>query len=255
MHAESIKFREHPCFKTEWSGFDAIKPINVIIGRNNTGKSHLLDLVRSMCDGNVQSQGWEVQLCGKLEQEQLVNVFSQNQNSSHGHTMWVAHGVHFVGAPLTATYKRGNLSSFEFPEGPESVARGMNPLDTHEMELRKEGLNRLLKTPDLPLHGNTFHRLLADRNIVPEVEDNNLRLEGTGAGATNIVRRYGCIAGDAFSAPAARGTAPDHCQGGRTHGRARRARGYAHHSPGHGGEAPGRYGSPASRRVSKPEST
>jgi predicted GTPase len=41
MIAESVKFRGHGCFKNEWAGFDTIKPINVIIGRNNTGKSHL----------------------------------------------------------------------------------------------------------------------------------------------------------------------------------------------------------------------
>ena len=44
MIVDSIYFKGHTCFKNEWSGFDTIKPINVIIGRNNSGKSHLLDL-------------------------------------------------------------------------------------------------------------------------------------------------------------------------------------------------------------------
>ena len=52
MIVDSIYFKGHTCFKNEWSGFDTIKPINVIIGRNNSGKSHLLDLVEVMCSGN-----------------------------------------------------------------------------------------------------------------------------------------------------------------------------------------------------------
>ena len=37
MNIDSIKFRGHRCFKTEWTGFECIEPVNVIIGRNNTG--------------------------------------------------------------------------------------------------------------------------------------------------------------------------------------------------------------------------
>ena len=32
MIVDSIYFKGHTCFKNEWSGFDTIKPINVIIG-------------------------------------------------------------------------------------------------------------------------------------------------------------------------------------------------------------------------------
>ena len=53
MKAESIYFKGHSCFKNNWAGFDEIKPINVIIGRNNSGKSHLLDLVEALCDGKL----------------------------------------------------------------------------------------------------------------------------------------------------------------------------------------------------------
>ena len=38
--------RNFRCFGQEPQGFDEIRRLNVIIGRNNTGKSALLDLVR-----------------------------------------------------------------------------------------------------------------------------------------------------------------------------------------------------------------
>lgn len=51
MIADSVKFRGYRCFQDEFSGFDEIKPINVIIGRNNTGKSHLLKLAEYLSEG------------------------------------------------------------------------------------------------------------------------------------------------------------------------------------------------------------
>ena len=54
---DSIYFKGHSCFRNEWSGFDTIKSINVIIGRNNAGKSHLLELVEALCSGPCQNRG------------------------------------------------------------------------------------------------------------------------------------------------------------------------------------------------------
>ena len=53
MRAESVYFKGHLCFQREWAGFDTIKPINVIIGRNNSGKSHLLELVEALGEANL----------------------------------------------------------------------------------------------------------------------------------------------------------------------------------------------------------
>jgi ATPase involved in DNA repair len=41
----SIKVKNYKCFGENPQGFDTIKPINVLIGRNNSGKSSLLDLI------------------------------------------------------------------------------------------------------------------------------------------------------------------------------------------------------------------
>src|SRR4051794_7832743 len=50
LHAKDFK-----CFGAEPQGFDAIKPVNVIIGRNNTGKSALLDMIQHAMGGTAFS--------------------------------------------------------------------------------------------------------------------------------------------------------------------------------------------------------
>ena len=41
----SIKIRNYKCFGDEAQGFDSFKPVNVIIGKNNCGKSSLLEVI------------------------------------------------------------------------------------------------------------------------------------------------------------------------------------------------------------------
>ncbi|MDA3809092.1 MAG: hypothetical protein PF518_02060 [Spirochaetaceae bacterium] len=42
-----FKVKGYKGFQEDFGGFDSIKPINIIIGRNNTGKSSLLDIIKN----------------------------------------------------------------------------------------------------------------------------------------------------------------------------------------------------------------
>jgi AAA15 family ATPase/GTPase len=54
----AIKVKKYKCFDEE-AGFDVIRRVNLIIGRNNSGKSSLLDLIDAVTsekygfDGNM----------------------------------------------------------------------------------------------------------------------------------------------------------------------------------------------------------
>ena len=67
MFVDSIHFKGHRCFKDEWAGFDAVKPLNVVIGRNNSGTSNLLDLIEAVCTNKLQGRGWQYRCKGALE--------------------------------------------------------------------------------------------------------------------------------------------------------------------------------------------
>lgn len=51
MPNTSIKIKNYKCFVEE-TGFDCIKRVNVIIGRNNSGKSSLLDIISAVANSN-----------------------------------------------------------------------------------------------------------------------------------------------------------------------------------------------------------
>ena len=53
LQSQCIKVSNYKCFGTEPQGFEVIRPVNVLIGRNNSGKSALLDVIEHL--GNPQA--------------------------------------------------------------------------------------------------------------------------------------------------------------------------------------------------------
>ncbi len=121
MNIDSIHFKGHSCFKKEWAGFDTIEPINVIIGRNNSGKSHLLDLAEALCVGIHNGQGWQYRCSGVLDEESLRGTFSVSKSGVGGGMRgnhWSNHGRHFVDIPITwEVGANGDISNEVFPDG------------------------------------------------------------------------------------------------------------------------------------------
>src|ERR1019366_7756253 len=119
MIATSVTFRGHRCFKSEWAGFDTIKPVNVIIGRNNTGKSHLLDLAAALCGIVLKGKGWRFKCSGVLDEDTLRRSFRSNTSGGElGGNHWEAHGQRFVGVKIAwEVDEQGNPTDLSFPDG------------------------------------------------------------------------------------------------------------------------------------------
>src|SRR5262245_35124487 len=188
MLAESVKFRGHRCFKNDWAGFDTIKPINVIIGRNNTGKSHLLDLAAAICEGKLNGRGWRYLCRSILDEGSLTRVFPENTSEGDlGGNYWRDHGLHFVGANVEwETDEQLNPAEPSFLDDfdPKSY-RG-----ERSTRARLAFVRQALQNVSHKLSGSLFRRLLADRDVHPEKPGNQLALGPDGHGATNIIRRY-----------------------------------------------------------------
>ena len=210
MNIDSIHFKGHSCFKKHWAGFDEIKPINVIIGRNNSGKSHLLDLVEVLCDGESDKlfdREWEYRCHGVLDEESLKEAFPERTfgGGLPGNDHWSDHGVYFVGKEVTwEVIARGGqeptrkISDVKFPDNfdltyPYSHYRRQDPSYINIKQLsdaRISSVYQVLHKATHQLNGKSCRRLLADRDIKTELPDTTLELGSDGAGATNIIRRF-----------------------------------------------------------------
>ena len=188
MKADTVYFKGHLCFQKEWVGFDTIKPINVIIGRNNSGKSHLLDLVEALSQGELGGRGWQYRCRGVLDEASLKRGFPENRSGGElGGNHWQEHGRYFVGAEITweiGANGTANVNSYEglpfkFPHGDRST--GARLLALQEV---------VGQPPTHQLNGKVFRRLLADRDIETEFPDKKLKLGPDGSGASNIMRRF-----------------------------------------------------------------
>lgn len=188
MLADSIWFRRHRCFKNEWAGFESIKPVNVIIGRNNTGKSHLLDLVAALCDNKWTGRGWEFRCQGVLEEGELRQRFPAGTSGGKlGGDFWHHHGARFVRVRVQWEFdSSGNVQALEYLGGFDATS----PHGVASTEARNATVQQIVKNVRHHLSGRRCFRLLADRDIRPEPPTSELQLFPDGRGATNIIRRY-----------------------------------------------------------------
>ena len=196
MNTDPIYFKGHRCFKNEWSGFDTIKSINVIIGRNNSGKSHLLDLVKVLCDSKLFDREWQYRCRGVLEEELLRQAFPENTSGGHlGGNHWYDHGQYFVGKEVIwevttrdGESSQGKVSNIEFIDDFD-ITYNSTLLD-HVINARFSTLSTILIDITHKLNETAFRQLFADRDIKTELPSTELGLGSDGEGATNIIRRF-----------------------------------------------------------------
>ena len=79
----SIKIKNYKCFVNDrdFQGFDTVKPINVIIGKNNSGKSKLLEALKLIVENDDKGLDFQTLCQHKLSSDELQKIFSQNARS------------------------------------------------------------------------------------------------------------------------------------------------------------------------------
>ncbi|PKN25834.1 MAG: hypothetical protein CVU65_07475 [Deltaproteobacteria bacterium HGW-Deltaproteobacteria-22] len=103
MLIEKIAFRGFTCFEKEWTDLLEIKPINIIIGRNNSGKSHLLDFFQRLCVQKVMNTGAKgIKFSAKLSENDLRELFIDGAPDLQlGRQAWRYHGSQFIDKEAT----------------------------------------------------------------------------------------------------------------------------------------------------------
>lgn len=192
----SVKISNYKCFGEVEQGFEQLCPINIIIGRNNSGKSTLLEIIQRTTIGNVafpeaqwhKSQRPRLILENALSERVIKSVFSPNVSRGvipgRNHFQY---GSAFIGTRLK--WQLGSERSRNEFVYMEDCPRAMKPLDSINESAQYK--TKLAQNMTNPISGRTFEHLLAERDISPE-EDNesNLSVKKNGQGATNMIQNF-----------------------------------------------------------------
>ena len=117
MYDLAIRAKNYKCFKEE-TGFDSIRRVNLIIGRNNAGKSSLLDLIEIVVTKKyeVERSTWRDNQRPQIIFEAVISVNTTSQvfpSNTSGGVIRGNHGTYgenYVGRILK-WIKSGNANN------------------------------------------------------------------------------------------------------------------------------------------------
>ena len=184
----SLKVRNYKCFGADLQGFDRILPMNIIIGRNNSGKTALLEVVHyaTAPSSSLAQRGHDGQLPEVVQSyvldEQVWSLPPFEVNTDGFLSKHFARR-YFSGKRLTWFAKADGSKSFISIEQPGDLS------ESQASDAAKEYL-RLMGHPFATLK---FRRLAADRDIKWESSPANgsqLDIHADGEGATSAVEQY-----------------------------------------------------------------
>jgi len=191
----AFKIRNFKCFGEEEQGFDQIKPVNIIIGRNNSGKSTLLDLIDYVTKNKFDfprelwHNGKKPEIIAQtlLDESLLKRVFPEGTRGGGipGSSHW-EFGRKLIGTKFSWQLNANQDQRF-IKIG--DCVDGTRPLDSvHNSNKYIQDISKGMKNP---FWGKQFKIINAERNIVPEGDNkNDLEVHGDGRGVTNIIQNF-----------------------------------------------------------------
>ena len=190
MIEERLFIHNYKCFNEEGAGFEAYYPINVIIGKNNLGKSSLLDLIEFTTVENknlamVGREGSEakIMVTHKLQSAELQQTFQRGITSNYVYRVNdYEFGQSYVGAEIV--YSVANLIPNANSKKMISCSKEI-PSNT-TLQTKFEGLTQRI---EFAFSTKKFCRISAERDIIPEVNNDKITLKSNGTGAANYIQR------------------------------------------------------------------
>lgn len=181
----SLKFKNKTCFKSEYVGFDAIKPINVIIGKNNSGKSQLLNSIEAYLNDKLGDTKYKESFCIKKEiiekrQESVNQIYDEMSKYSQYLSINRPNFDKMLGTYTFDGEKISRIVDSKSIPLAEYVNGRYNYIATNVLEVRKYWTTNKI-----------FRRINAERDIIPEhdtpSEINVQNITSNGAGITTIL--------------------------------------------------------------------
>ncbi|MBK9248674.1 MAG: AAA family ATPase [Ignavibacteria bacterium] len=185
---DKIVVKNYKCFDDEGGGFERIMPLNVIIGKNNSGKSTLIDLVEYIQygDGPIAYTG---RINGNLPEVIVTHSISEKE-----HSKILEESVTNRDNMLLGDYSdygidfKNNIFKYIFSGGDKKISsKSTSDIYPDTQQIIDSVKNRIPKS----FTNKLFCKIAAERDIVREkssIEDKFV-LQPNGVNATNAIQQ------------------------------------------------------------------
>ena len=179
-----ITVKNYKCFDSSGGGFEKILPINLIIGKNNSGKSSLIDLIsfiietkKDFIEIGRDNASPEVLIEHKLIEQEISRTFpSGTSGGGIPGPNFFEYGKQFIGKIYTYKLEEKRKKTF------------IN-LDAEYVTHARKLIDSLVGVIKEPLSGKVFCNISAERDIIPEETNAEIVFTPNGSGATNVIQQ------------------------------------------------------------------
>ena len=179
-YIKTIGFNKYKSLSFDDKAFyiDMNKNISLIIGRNNSGKSSLIDVVETACSKSPDKNVIGLHYVYELDKQHIETGFRNNTWGDGIPGNHHDYGMKLVGKDISFIYSN---NKFDLAEKKNQF------FDT---DIGKNCLLIVARNYSHISSKYVVRRVNADRDVYPESESLSNSIEPNGSGATNIIRRF-----------------------------------------------------------------
>ena len=187
LNGTSFLFRNFKGFSDQPGKPIVFAPISLLVGRNNSGKSAVIDALDIVLSNGKNARSahsrsgtqYSIEIGSVLTEQSLRPVFHENTSSAEvpAQNHW-EFGSRFIGAKLVRSY--GPSWHPNWVSGPNLASISEGRKEFFAQEIMKAA----------PTPAGLLFRIAAERNVVPEKEATPEPVKPDGTGLTNLIRAF-----------------------------------------------------------------
>jgi putative ATP-dependent endonuclease of OLD family len=183
---ENLEIKNYKCFDDSGSIIESFKYINIIIGKNNSGKSSIIDIIKFLTTKDIgffnnlrNGKSPQFNLTHKITDPLIRQTFPSRTYGGDlsNYRNHQEYGLQFVGATLEYEIKESSKLFKRIINNGELPTSGTNYFNSY-----------VSRIPNI-FEGKNFIHLTAERDIQPEISDTKIRILPNGSGATNFIQQ------------------------------------------------------------------
>ena len=188
---KSLKVANYKNIGSSFVGFDNLEKFNILIGRNNIGKSTVLEFINTfnhIYNNRLMDKYLVMDLEISVKIDSVPNNIFGEGTYDYDIGDYAKYGQSLLDKTIVYQFKKPDGSCYVKQINQQLYnPYGEYILKASADKLLKKLGNEILKSF---INEHKIIKLDADRNLLPEVESTNLNIETDGSGATNLVRTY-----------------------------------------------------------------